>query len=78
MAIEYYNMHNGGFAHAVTPWPLFQVGPGELGIPPCDRCGGTKRIKTLLLNRYVEDPCPLCGSIDKMNEAIETQVRRAR
>jgi hypothetical protein len=74
MAIEYYNMHNGGFAHAVTPGPLFQVGPWGLVIPPCDRCGGTKRIKTLLLNRYVEDPCPLCGFID---EAIETQVRRA-
>jgi hypothetical protein len=77
MAIEDYNVRDGGFVHAVAPSPLFPVPPWGVVIPPCDRCGGTKRIKTLLLNRYVEDPCPLCGFIDKMNEAIETQVRRA-
>ena len=77
LAIEEYNKTNGGFAVKSSPMPDDIFVPLQIVIPPCDRCGGTKKIKTLLLNRYVEDPCPLCGFIDKVNEAIEIQRRRA-
>jgi len=53
-AIEEYNSTDGGFASMSGYIAQLQ------STTCCSKCGGTGKIKILMLDRFVEDPCPSC------------------